>query len=62
MDERVSRVDYHLKTLALYGILRPLLGEDGARVEDHPYGWALDVEAKWIDVVLEVWGGSEVTG
>jgi DNA-binding transcriptional ArsR family regulator len=61
LDGRVSRVDYHLKTLALCGILRPLPSEDGPRGEDHSYGWALDVEAKWLNVVLEVWGGSEVT-
>jgi DNA-binding transcriptional ArsR family regulator len=52
-DERVGQVDYHLKTLGKYELLRLA-----------PAGWALDVEASWLRLVLELWGesnGSDVS-
>jgi DNA-binding transcriptional ArsR family regulator len=49
MDHRVGQVAYHLKALAKSEILRPV---------GH-YGWALDVEAVWLRLVLEVWAEAD---
>src|SRR6187200_1324408 len=51
IDQRVGQVDYHLKTLARCEILR-LVRSEGGREGD--YGWALDVEAEWLRLVLDV--------
>ncbi|HET7418113.1 MAG TPA: helix-turn-helix domain-containing protein [Solirubrobacterales bacterium] len=57
MEQAVGQVDYHLKTLARYEILRPVRNGDGP--DEHAYGWALDVEAEWLRLVLDVWVESE---
>ncbi|MDX6635751.1 MAG: hypothetical protein QOF06_1954 [Solirubrobacterales bacterium] len=55
MGERVGQVAYHLKALAKSEILRPVQGGDGKEAKQGHYGWALDVEAVWLRLVLEVW-------
>jgi DNA-binding transcriptional ArsR family regulator len=52
IEQRVGQVDYHLKTLARCEILRLVRGEGGRGGEG--YGWALDVEADWLRLVLDV--------
>ncbi len=56
MDQEAPKVSYHLKTLARCEVLRPVR-EEGAG-EGDCYGWALDVEADWLRVVLEFWSES----
>lgn len=58
MEQRVGQVDYHLKTLARCEILR-LVRDDGGGGGEPAYGWALDVEAEWLRLVLDVWVESE---
>jgi DNA-binding transcriptional ArsR family regulator len=54
MDQRIGQVAYHLKTLAKSEILRPVEGGDGTEAKQGHYRWALDVEAVWLRLVLEV--------
>jgi DNA-binding transcriptional ArsR family regulator len=54
-DQRVGQVAYHLKTLARGGLLRPVRQGDRSQVSGEAYGWALDVEAEWLRLVLAVW-------
>jgi DNA-binding transcriptional ArsR family regulator len=60
MDQRVGRVDYHLKTLARGDILRPVQAGGEQEAEAH-YGWTLGVEADWLRLVLEVWAEAGVS-
>jgi DNA-binding transcriptional ArsR family regulator len=53
LNQRVGQVAYHLKTLAKSEILRPVQRRGGREEEAHC--WALDVEAVWLRLVLEVW-------
>jgi DNA-binding transcriptional ArsR family regulator len=56
MDQEAGKVSYHLKTLARCEVLRPVRREiDGS---GDFYGWALDVEAEWLRVVLDFWSDS----
>jgi DNA-binding transcriptional ArsR family regulator len=55
MDQRVGQVAYHLKALAKSEILRPVQRDGGEEAKQGHYGWALDVEAVWLRLVLEVW-------
>ncbi|MDQ3726461.1 MAG: helix-turn-helix domain-containing protein [Actinomycetota bacterium] len=57
MDQEAGRVSYHLKTLAKCEVLRPVRA-DGASGNGDFYGWALDVEADWLRVVLDFWSES----
>jgi DNA-binding transcriptional ArsR family regulator len=57
MEQAVGQVDYHLKTLARCEILRLVRDDDGDA--EHAYGWALDVEAEWLRLLLDVWVESE---
>jgi DNA-binding transcriptional ArsR family regulator len=54
LDQRVGQVAYHLKTLAQGNILRPVQRRDRQQAEE-AHCWALDVEAAWLRLVLEVW-------
>jgi len=54
LDQRVGQVAYHLKTLAKSEILRPVQRRDGREAEE-AHCWALDVEAVWLRLLLEVW-------
>jgi DNA-binding transcriptional ArsR family regulator len=55
LEQPVAHVDYHLKTLARYEILR--LGDRGDRADagGHDQGWSLDLEPEWLRLVLDVW-------
>jgi DNA-binding transcriptional ArsR family regulator len=57
IDQEADKVSYHLKTLAQCEVLRPVRSENGAADGDS-YGWALDVEADWLRVVLDFWSES----
>jgi DNA-binding transcriptional ArsR family regulator len=60
LDQRVGQVAYHLKTLARSNVLRRVQrGEQGQ--EDHCC-WALQVEATWLRLVLEVWVEVDLAG
>src|SRR6476646_3936053 len=61
MDQRIGQVAYHLKTLAKSEILRPVEGGDGTEAKQGHYRWALDVEAVWLQLVLEVWAEADRT-
>lgn len=54
LDQRVGQVAYHLKTLAKNDILRPVQSSKRKQAQETHYGWALDVEAVWLRLVLEV--------
>ena len=54
LDQRVGPVAYHLKTLAKGEILRPVQGRQGQEAKEG-YCWALDVEAEWLRLVLDIW-------
>jgi DNA-binding transcriptional ArsR family regulator len=54
LDQRVGQVAYHLKTLAKTEILRPVQRRERQQAEE-AHCWALDVEAEWLRLVLEVW-------
>ena len=56
MDQEAGKVSYHLKTLARCEVLRPV--RDDQAGEEDCYGWALDVEADWLRVVLAFWSES----
>jgi DNA-binding transcriptional ArsR family regulator len=58
VDEKVGQVAYHLKTLVKCGILRPVRRGEKQAGEGADHGWALDVEADWLRLVLEVWAES----
>jgi DNA-binding transcriptional ArsR family regulator len=60
MDRRVGQVAYHLKALAKSEILRPVQGS-GNEAQQAYYGWALDVEAVWLRLVLDVWAEADRT-
>jgi len=57
LGQRVSQVAYHLKTLARCELLR-LVRDEGGRAGEPLYGWALDVEAEWLRLVLDVYAES----
>ena len=57
VGQRVSQVAYHLKTLARCELLRPVRNEEGQGGEPL-YGWALDVEAEWLRLLLDVYAES----
>lgn len=61
MDQRVGQVAYHLKALAKSEILRPVQGSNRKEAKQGHYGWALDVEAVWLRLVLDVWAEAERT-
>lgn len=58
VEQPVSQIAYHLKTLARCELLRPVQDERPSAAEP-VYGWALDVEAEWLRLVLDVWTESE---
>lgn len=60
LDQPVGQVAYHLKTLARCDILRPVQNGDREQAEEPHYGWALEVEADWLRLVLEVWAESDL--
>ena len=59
MGHRVGQVAYHLKALAKSEILRPVRDVDGTEAGQGRYDWALDVEAVWLRLVLEVWAEAD---
>jgi DNA-binding transcriptional ArsR family regulator len=61
LDQRVGRVAYHLKTLAKSEVLRAVQGGKGRDAQEAHYGWVLDVEAAWLQLVLEVWTEADLT-
>ena len=61
LDERVGQVAYHLKTLAKGDILRPVERRDRQQAQE-AHCWALDVEATWLRLVLEIWVEADLTG
>jgi DNA-binding transcriptional ArsR family regulator len=61
MDQQVGQVAYHLKALAKCEILRPVKGGDKKEAQQGHYGWALDVEAVWLRLVLDVWAEADRT-
>jgi DNA-binding transcriptional ArsR family regulator len=61
VEQPLSQVAYHLKTLARCEILR-LVQAEGQPGDEPVYGWALDVEAEWLRLVLDVWSESERSG
>lgn len=58
LDERVSKVAYHLKVLATAGVLR-LLPEDE---RERRYGFAPGIDPAWLRLVLELSADSGVPG
>jgi len=62
LDQRVGQVAYHLKSLAKSDILRPVQRGDGKEAQEAHCCWALDVEATWLRLVLEVWAEADLTG
>ena len=62
LDERVGQVAYHLKTLARNDILRPVQRGEGVEAREAHHCWALDVEAAWLRLVLEVWIEADLAG
>jgi DNA-binding transcriptional ArsR family regulator len=60
IERRVELVAYHLKALARCELLRPVRGE-GGQGREPVYGWALDVEAEWLRLVLDVWTESALS-
>jgi|SRR5918994_6142506 DNA-binding transcriptional ArsR family regulator len=62
MGEEAGKVSYHLKTLARCELLRPVRSEEARGGEGDAYGWALDVEADWLRVVLDFWSESRAPG
>jgi DNA-binding transcriptional ArsR family regulator len=58
LDERVSRIAYHLKVLATAGVLR-LLPEDE---RERRYGFAPGIDPAWLRLVLELSADSGVRG
>jgi len=62
LDERVGQVAYHLKTLAKGDILRPVERRDRQQAQEAHCCWALDVEAVWLRLVLEVWVEADLAG
>ena len=61
LDQRVGQVAYHLKTLANSEILRPVQ-RPGGRAPGGQRGWALDVDAVWLQLMLEVFDQADLTG
>jgi DNA-binding transcriptional ArsR family regulator len=59
MQQGVGQVAYHLKALAHCELLRPVSG--GSAGQEPVYGWARDVEADWLRLVLDVWTESELS-
>ena len=57
VEQRASQVAYHLKTLARCDLLR-LVRNEGDRSGEPLYGWALDIEAEWLRLVLDVYAES----
>lgn len=55
LNQRVGQVAYHLKTLAKGDILRPVPGGGQRQAQEGDCYWALDVEAAWLRLILEVW-------
>lgn len=53
LDQRVGQVAYHLETLAKSEILRPVQ-RPGGGAPDGQRGWVLDVDAVWLQLMLEV--------
>jgi DNA-binding transcriptional ArsR family regulator len=60
-DQGVSKVSYHLKTLARCDVLRLVRSEKVREGEEAGYGWALGVEADWLRVVLDFWSESRAS-
>ena len=60
LDQRVGRVAYHLTTLAKSEILRPVQRAGGGAL-DGQRGWALDVDAVWLQLMLEVADQADLT-
>lgn len=58
LDQRVARVAYHLKALTKAGVLRPVYDQDWKRAQEARY--ALDVEAVWLRLLLEVWAEADL--
>ena len=62
LGQRVEQVAYHLKTLARANVLRPVQRGDREQPPDDRCCWALDVDATWLRLVLEVWVEADLTG
>ena|SRR5215218_3529456 len=60
LGQRVGQVDYHLKTMARSKILRPVR-RTGGDAADGQQVWALDIDAVWMELMLEVWGQADPT-
>jgi DNA-binding transcriptional ArsR family regulator len=58
LGQRVGQVDYHLKTMARSEILRPVR-RNGGDATDGQQVWALDIDAVWMELMLEVWGQAD---
>jgi len=61
LGQRVGQVAYHLKTLASSEILRPVQRSGVGGAPDGQRGWALDVDAVWLQLMLEVWDQADLT-
>jgi DNA-binding transcriptional ArsR family regulator len=62
LDQRVGQVAYHLKTLAKSNVLRPVQRRQREQAQEDHCCWALDVEATWLRLVLEVWVEADLAG
>lgn len=60
LDHRVGPVAYHLETLAKSEILRPVQRAGGG-APDGQRGWALNVDAVWLQLMLAVWDQADLT-
>jgi predicted transcriptional regulator len=54
MGEPVSRVSYHLKTLAQCDVIRQLQADEEKGPAEHLYAFAPDVDPEWLGLVLEM--------
>jgi DNA-binding transcriptional ArsR family regulator len=61
LNQKVGQIAYHLKTLARSEILRPVQRSSVGGAPDGQQGWALDVDAVWLQVMLEVSDRADLT-
>lgn len=54
LSESVSRVSYHLKTLAQCDVFSPLREDDDRGAAEHLYRLAPGIDPEWLGLVLEV--------
>ena len=60
--EGVAKVDYHLKTLSRCAMLRPVPQLETAERGGPSLGWALDVDERWLRLMLDAWAQSDLAG